>query len=364
MKKSTQLFFSLFALALLLTTYKIPLVSSQGVTIMAAKVSEALPVNDPSSPLWQKATAIEVPMSAQMIARPFLSEPHIKNLTVRALYNDEEVAFLAEWTDETKNESTVRVQDFRDAVAIQFPLTEALQPFFCMGQQGGDVNIWHWKADWQADIVARQDVDTVYPYMDADQYSFTEAPFDKTVSIAQYEDENYVPAMAAGNMLASPTYNSPVEDLLAGGFGSLTTQNLEGQNVAGFGVWADGQWQVVFSRQLASAEGEDVNFQDGQLYSIAFAAWDGENEERNGQKSTSQWLTFQLGETASTTGSSGSATSTDSSSSSTSDTTTSDSAEAIDNSEAIPFLLAPFAILIILGVAVSAVIWVLSKSAN
>lgn len=25
-----------------------------------------------------------------------------------------------------------------------------------MGQQGGDVNIWHWKADWQAAVIAQQ----------------------------------------------------------------------------------------------------------------------------------------------------------------------------------------------------------------
>ena len=33
------------------------------------------------------------------------------------------------------NDDMVGVQDFRDAVAVQFPLAEG-QPFFCMGQRG------------------------------------------------------------------------------------------------------------------------------------------------------------------------------------------------------------------------------------
>jgi len=31
-----------------------------------------------------------------------------------------------------------------------------------------------------------------------------------------------------------------------------------------------------------------------KVYSVAFAAWDGANQERNGSKSTSQWVSFQL----------------------------------------------------------------------
>lgn len=143
--------------AALLTFWKIPLASSQGVTIVATEISGNLPVADLDSPL-QQTTAVEVPLSAQTVARPFLTETNIKAVTIRALYNNEQIAFSVEWADETEDSSTVRVQDFRDAVALQFPLAEG-EPFYCMGQEGGDVNIWHWKADWQADLVARQDVE-------------------------------------------------------------------------------------------------------------------------------------------------------------------------------------------------------------
>jgi hypothetical protein len=153
------------------------------------------------------------------------------------------------------------------------------------------VNLWHWKADWQADITAWKDMEAVYPNMNVDQYPFAEG--EGLPAPSDYADSNYLTALAAGNLFAAPRL-SPVEDLVAGGFGSLTAQQPEGQNVQGYGAWASGQWRVIFSRDLTSEEVDDVAFTPGQVYSVAFAAWDGANGERNGQKSTSQWVTFQL----------------------------------------------------------------------
>lgn len=288
-KRSLSTLGLILALATTLTFFKVPVASLQSITLVAAQVSGDLPVSDPDSVLWQQATALEVPLSAQTIAKPILPETKIKAVTARALHNAEQLAVLVEWADETEDDQMVRVQDFRDAVALQFPLAEG-QPFFCMGQQGGSVNIWHWKADWQADIAARQDMETVYPNMNVDQYPFTAAPLPGP---GDYTDVNYVPALATGNLFAAPQA-SAVEDLIAGGFGSLTTQPVDGQNVQGYGVWADGRWRVIFSRSLDSIEPDDVVFVPGQVYSLAFAAWDGTNGERNGQKSTSQWVSLQL----------------------------------------------------------------------
>ncbi len=282
-----------FVLAVFLTALKAPLASSQGLTLFASPVEGALPVDDPASELWRQAPAVEVPLSAQNITKPLALETRVKSVTARALQNDEQIAIMVEWVDETQNDSMVRVQDFRDAVALQFPLAEGL-PFFCMGQQGGNVNLWHWKADWQRDLNARQDMDTQYQNMYVDYYPFADPDAGARAEIADYQDTNYIPALEAGNLFASPAHRSPVEDLIAGGFGTLTAQPAEGQNVRGYGEWADGRWRVIFSRDLASAEADDVSFAPGKVYSLAFAVWDGANQERNGQKSTSQWVSLQL----------------------------------------------------------------------
>ncbi|MCC9075003.1 ethylbenzene dehydrogenase-related protein [Litorilinea aerophila] len=283
--------FLVLGLALASLFFQVPLASSQGLTITAVAVEGDLPMEEPDAALWQQATAVEVPLSAQMITRPILPDTNIKSITVRALHNGQSLAMLLEWADATRNDSTLGLTEFRDSVAIQFPLIEG-QPFFCMGQQGGDVNIWHWKADWQAELLARRSLQDVYPNIYVDTYPFTE-PSDNLYRAA-YVDPNYRTAEASGNLLARSAHSSPVEDLVAGGFGSLTSQPLEGQNVQGYGEWRDGVWRVIFSRSLISADAGDVVLAPGKNYSVAFAAWDGANRERNGVKSTSQWVSLQL----------------------------------------------------------------------
>jgi hypothetical protein len=259
---------------------------------VAAVIEGELAAITLDSELWQQATAVEVPLSAQNISLPILLETNIKAVTARALHNGEQLAVMVEWSDDTQNDQTLRPQDFRDSVAVQYAHAEG-QPFFCMGQIGGNVNIWHWKADWQAAIASRQSIADAYPNMHVDYYPFAEATKDD-VYLAEYSDANYLTAQAAGNPLAAAQFQSPVEDLNAGGFGSLTAQGAAGQNVQGSGGWVDGRWRVIFTRDLTSTSAEDVSFAADKVYSVAFAAWDGANGERNGAKSTSQWLSLQL----------------------------------------------------------------------
>ena len=281
----SRLFFCLLlVLAAALTFFKIPVASSQGLTVVAARIRDDLPVNDPASELWQQAIAVVVPLSAQNTTRPFLLDPSIRSVTVRALHNGVQLAVLVEWADATQNSTLLRTEDFRDAVALQFPLVEGLLNV-CMGQQGGNVNVWHWKADWEADLAARGEVTTQYPNMHVDYYPFPDVAG---------ADVMYLPARAAGNLFASAVRTSPVEDLTAGGFGTLTSQPADQQNVQGHGEWSDGQWRTIFSRRLTSGEATDISFAMERIYSVAVAVWDGAQAERNGQKSTSQWMSLRL----------------------------------------------------------------------
>ncbi|MCS6844353.1 MAG: ethylbenzene dehydrogenase-related protein, partial [Caldilineales bacterium] len=266
--------------------------SSQGLTITAAAVEGALPVNAVDDPLWQRTTAVDVPLSAQMIAKPFWPTAKVKSIRVRGLHNGQDLALLLEWNDDTRNDASLRVDEFRDSVAVQFPLVAA-QPFVCMGQQGGNVNIWHWKADWQAALVARRTLQAAHPNIYVDYYPFAEA--DDNLYAAAYADTTYLTAEAAGNLLAMPVHASPVEDLVAGGFGTLTSQPAAAQNVQGYGVWQNGVWRVIFSRGLRSNESDDIVLTPDPVYAVAFAAWDGANGERNGAPATSQWVSLNCG---------------------------------------------------------------------
>jgi hypothetical protein len=280
-------------LAGVLTFFKIPLASSQGITLAARYIEDPLPVTDPDSDLWRKSQAVDIPLSAQQIARPMLLESRTRSVTARFLHNNEELAVLLEWSDLSQDGAVVRVQDFRDMAALQFPLTEG-QPFFCMGQSGGNVNIWLWKADWQADIASRSDVETFYPDMYVDMYPFTDPDQGAHTSPANYTDPNYLPGLQAGNLFSLPVRYTPVENLVAGGFGSLTPLPHELQHVQGYGTWENGKWRVIYSRSLDVDTSGEVSLSPGKTYPVAFAVWDGANYERGAQKSTSQWVSLEI----------------------------------------------------------------------
>ncbi|MBI1884721.1 MAG: hypothetical protein HYS09_00090 [Chloroflexi bacterium] len=268
------------ALGLLLTQLDLRLVSSQAMTIVAAETVVQVPPDDPWSDVWEQADAVEVPLSAQQTSVP-KGGGSIRAVTARALHDRDRLYVLMEWADATRDMSAIAPQDFRDAAAVQFPASGVTSvPFFCMGQADAHVNIWHWKADWQADIDSGfVGIPEAYPNTAADLYPLQ-------------DDPDFYPGRAAGNLLSQTERSTPVENLVAGGFGTLTT--AEKQMVGGRGVWRDGTWRVLFVRDLDAGGDAYAKFAPGRTTNVAFAVWNGSKDERDGLKSVSQFAELQL----------------------------------------------------------------------
>lgn len=234
--------------------------------VRVARVRGKLPV-DPADPSWESMDPTRVTLN------PLWPEKDlIYAVAVRAVHDGKRVAILCTWKDPVPDGAPVRVQDFQDAVALQFSLSGST-PFLGMGDANNPVNIWQWKASWQQEAEGhRQDMTEQYPSMHVDTYFRT----------------SYRTAADAGNEVAVP-HTSPVEDANARGFGALKSQPPSGQNVAGRGIWRDGSWSVVFLRNLKSKETDDVKFVIGKPVPVAFAIWDGQNRDRNGRKVISNW---------------------------------------------------------------------------
>jgi len=242
--------------------------------IRAQKARAKLP-SEPSDPFWETIDPVRVPLN------PLWPEPDlIPAVAVSAVHDGKRVAILCTWRDPIANGGPVRVQDFQDAIALQFSLN-GKTPFLGMGDKANPVNIWQWKAGWQQETEGqRPDVNTAYPAMHTDIYFQTNAL--------------YRTAEAAGNLLAQPVRVSPVEDANAHGFGTFTAQPASGQNVKGRGIWRDEHWSVVFIRELKSKDTDDVQFVPGKTAPVAFAIWDGQNRDRNGRKVVSNWYKLIL----------------------------------------------------------------------
>lgn len=249
-------------LAAALGLFDVPVVSSQGMVIRSHYVEGVVP-KQPSDAAWHQIPAMTLPLSGQVITAPVWPMPSTRALRVRSLHDGKHIAFLLEWEDNTINDR-LTAGSFRDGLAVGFPLGEA-PPFFCMGQLDHYINIWHWKADWQRDIDRCERLKRE-PRGEGKQ----------------------------GPRIFEPCIRraSAVEDLMGGGFSTLTTKKGK-SGIKADGDWSRGVWHVVVWRELGSRDpASEARLEPGLLQTITFAVWNGEREERNGQKAVSPW--FQL----------------------------------------------------------------------
>ncbi len=247
----------LFSICLLLIGASV--VSAQEMVIMAKKIIKELPL-DPNAPEWAEADAVDAPLASQVVTRPRTYEASVKEVRVRALHNGKDIAFLLEWKDSTRDSAFEVVHTFSDAAALQFPSETKTMPHFGMGHEEGIVNIWNWKAVFQDGA-------------------------DKKVVYAMVDD--FLAGHEAGNPVS--LHKTPIQNLIAGGFGTLTAMEEKAPNVAGGGKWDGGTWKVVFKRPIKGAEKYEAQFEEGKLTPVTFAVWDGAKGERGARKAFSTW---------------------------------------------------------------------------
>ena len=239
----------------------IPVVSSQGIMVRSHFIEGDIP-EFPGDKAWETIPPIPIPLSGQIITRPVWPEPSAKVISVRSVHNGKEMAFFLEWQDATRNEQ-LTPGVFRDGAALALPIGDA-PAFFCMGQLDHYVNIWHWKADWQSDVDRRA--------------ARAKEKKREQGGIRRFE--------------VIPRRPSSVEDLIGGGFSTLTSKESQGR-IQGQAEWKDGFWRVVMKRPLTQDAEDNENeaiLKAGRMQAIAFAIWNGENKERNGQKAVASWL--------------------------------------------------------------------------
>ena len=254
---------SLILAGLVLGWFQIPIVSSHGMILRSQLMEGEIP-RHPDDETWDKVSPMTLPLSGQVFTRPVWPEPTARALIVRSVHNGTDISFMFEWRDNTKNDK-LTPGTFRDGMALGLPLGDA-PAFFCMGQLDHYINIWHWKADWQSDVDRRA--------------AKAKQQRRKGSRIRRFE--------------VIPRRASSVEDLIGGGFSTLTSKRRQGR-VQGQARWKRGVWQVVMTRSLASKDEEnEARLEPGRLQTIAFAVWNGENQERNGQKAVAPWFELAI----------------------------------------------------------------------
>lgn len=244
----------------------------------------------PDSGIWRDIPGVNLHMMPLWWRE---NRPEILN--VKAIHDGSELALRLMWADETRDHTAIRIQDFRDAAAVQFSLEED-PPFFGMGQTGRFVNIWMWKSERQADLEsAFQDIDKVYPHIGIDSYpNLMKSPVEQPTrqALTLESDPTFVTGWGAGNIVSDPLLQTAAEELTAQGFGTLKAHPVFDQSVRARGVYNLGTYQVVFRRPFKGTGPNSFDLISGRTISIAFAVWNGSAGDRDGKKSVTIWQDF------------------------------------------------------------------------
>jgi hypothetical protein len=242
---------------------------------------------DPGDAAWRQAPVHVAGLLLQDMVEPRLMTPSTADVRVQAATDGREIAFRMEWLDPTADDMPLPGL-FPDGVAVQVPAAVGADaPAPQMGEAGRPVEITYWRASWQAVVDGRGDtIRDLYPRAAVDHYPF-ESP-----SLAEGSDERaamaerYAPARRLGNPMAGPR-DSPVQDLIAAGPGSL--EPADRQVSSGHGVRTKDGWAVVLRRPMPAG------FGDGRRTQVAFAVWEGAQEETGARKMRTGWIQMSMG---------------------------------------------------------------------
>ena len=292
------------------------------IEIKSKAIQGAVPL-DPMSHVWDDVKGINLGMGPQNLVAPGIAEGSVSSVKVKSVHNGKDIAYLLEWYDSTENDTETKMDTFSDAVAMMFPVKPKTEPSFMMGDADNPVQIIYWKAAWQKDIdKGYQDVRDAYPNYNYDTYPLLSsmvdakgnaivvkdgeiykpvAPEDRAINtpIGKYTDaqKGFLPGLAVKNPRSRIDRTTPIEELNAIGFGTLTTQTGE-SHANGKGVRSFGYWKVVLTHPLKG----DYTSQDATLegnaghFITAIAIWDGAQKNRAGRKNFSNggWVSLYL----------------------------------------------------------------------
>ena len=272
------------------------MISGAGVAhgdIVAKNVKSDL-TKAPPLEAFKDAKEETIVLMAQPMAVPRPAATTTAKVFVRAIHDNDWVAFALRWADSEKSEAG-RLAKFSDAVAMQFPVKDHKNPPpIFMGAKGAPVHIYHWRAQYQLDKEKGvRTIKDLYPNMVADIYPMEFPDMGKLHEVDEGQREFYSYGRAAGN--PQSYVKKGVDEILAEGYG--TSSVIENVAADANGVWNAGEWNVVITRPLKRPGASELDL--GASTFMGFAVWQGGKDEVGSRKSvTMSWtpLRFESGE--------------------------------------------------------------------
>jgi DMSO reductase family type II enzyme heme b subunit len=204
------------------------------ITITAVK--DDIP-GDPDAPFWTDRPPQDVPLAGQVTVEPRNFNPAIDLVSLRAVYNEREIAFHLTWDDPTESKADPDKKRFSDAISLQLPPSTdagAERPYFLMGDANTPVYLLRWE---------------------------------------QGKGGTEVLAHGPGRLDAIP-----------------------GSELAATARYRNGQYRLVLKRARVAKDASRPSFVPGTFTAIAFQAWDGGAGETGPKTALTSWYHLRLDE--------------------------------------------------------------------
>jgi mono/diheme cytochrome c family protein len=236
--------------------------------LVARRIQGPLPT-DPADPQWDRV------LETELVAAPLWWSPEaVQHPRVSAVHDGRDVSIRVRWSDPVRDDWALGGAPHVDAVAIQIARGPEPPPLG-MGAPGQPSNLWHWMAAQPAELLGRLDlIEPVHKVLpgtgrdlagEADAQGLVDAPL-------------YVPAPQA-----------EASSRIASGFEGHAPAISERRLVPSESRWADGGWEVVFSRSLEARGAREVSLEPGGPIHLAVAVWNGVAGDHGGRKSVTVW---------------------------------------------------------------------------
>jgi DMSO reductase family type II enzyme heme b subunit len=221
----------------------------------------------PDAPRWSKSDRIQFEL-----APLWWRDDSVTRATARALHDGEDIAILISWKDATGALNLFSDVNRSDGVALQFSNADA-PPLFGMGTEQHETTIWHWKSLRISDVAGATDLLQPSPHL-TDPGEIGEVRADAPI----YRQLEGVPAVS-----------SRVDEFDVSGIETARSAERGASRVEVVPLWRDGEWHVLFRRQLAPADCSEITFHSRTTLQFACAIWNGDAGDEGAQKSIGIW---------------------------------------------------------------------------
>ncbi|HVR95093.1 MAG TPA: c-type cytochrome [Thermoanaerobaculia bacterium] len=237
--------------------------------------------------LFAAAPPAHFPVIGQITEPGRAFHPSANSVTVRAVYNAQEIAFLVTWHDMRADEAGQNSPDL--AVPPEEDQGEAAPA--AAAEESGE-------GFFGEEVAAEDASGDADDFFGEEEGSTAAAPGSEFSDAVAIQLPSQIPVGARKPYFLFGDAQNPVDlwfvDLAKKvvtrytGTGSKSLTMVEGEEVTAVASYNQGEWSVIFKRPLRGTGG--VTFAEDQYVPIAFSIWDGTGRERGNKRGLTRWM--------------------------------------------------------------------------